>query len=441
MRRVHGESMLANNPGRLCLLTGCGDAVALTEPRPGMLKTIRRGMSLVFATLAVCLGVQLSHAAAAPSPQAPRDVLFLFDTTGSMASALSSSSAQAQQVMGALRTSLGAAVSFGVAEVRDYPTIYGGPTDLPWHLVQPITSDTSLVQTAMSGLVATGGGDEPEAYGRALYEANHDAAVGWRSGVKRLVVVIADNVPHDDDLNGSLPVRLRRPGGWATGQDPGVDAAVGTADDLDWEKVVLPDLKAGGLRIAMVLIQNPIYLPHWQYWAGLTGGTAVDGHADVPAAIVRATRSAASGGFVSTIEGFVARSAKARRQLGAALSGVLSCSRTPASAARLVKRVIASRESMLRQLAVLDRPTAQAALIASLLTRSLEHSLAADRHYLAWLNSLPAVRIPCRTPHGRAYVAAQREDRLATAAKRTFASAFNTLARSLHLRTWTASQF
>ena len=107
MRRVHGESMLANNPGRSSLLTGCGGAVALTEPRQGMSKTIRRGMILVFATLAVCLGVQLPRAAAAPPPQAPRDVLFLFDTTGSMASALSSSSAQAQQVMGALRTSLG----------------------------------------------------------------------------------------------------------------------------------------------------------------------------------------------------------------------------------------------------------------------------------------------------------------------------------------------
>ena len=96
MRRVHGESMLANNPARARLLTGCGDAVALSEPRQAMLKTIRRGMILVFATLAVCLGVQSPRAAAAQPSQAPRDVLFLFDTTGSMASALSSSSAQAQ---------------------------------------------------------------------------------------------------------------------------------------------------------------------------------------------------------------------------------------------------------------------------------------------------------------------------------------------------------
>ena len=401
----------------------------------------RRAITLLAAALAICLAVQSPHAAADSQPPASRDVLFLFDTTGSMASALSSASAQAQRVMAALRANLGSAVTFGVAEVRDYPVIYGGATDLPWHLVQPITSDTGLIQTALSSLVATGGGDGPEAYGRALYDANHDPAVGWRPGARRLVVVIADNVPHDDDLNGSLPPALQRPGGWATGQDPGADATVGTADDLDWEKVVLPDLRAGGLRIAMVLIQNPAYLPHWQYWAGLTGGTAVDGRADVPAAIVKAAKSAVSRSFVITIEQYLARSAKSRKQLGVALTGVFNCSRTRASASAVLRNVIANRKRMLRDLAALDRPTPQAALIALRLTRSLTHSLAADRHYLAWLRTLPAVHRPCTTPPGPSYAAARREDARATVAKKTFVATFDPLARSLSLRVWTAGQF
>jgi hypothetical protein len=39
------------------------------------------------------------------------------------------------------------------------------------------------------------------------------------------------------------------------------------------------------------------------------------------------------------------------------------------------------------------------------------------------------------------FTAAQREDRLATAAKRSFVSDFNPLARRLGRRTWSANEF
>jgi hypothetical protein len=60
---------------------------------------------------------------------------------------------------------------------------------------QPPTSDQSAVQNAINALSTAGGGNLPEAYGTALFQSRRDAAVGWASGAKHLVVLIADDVP------------------------------------------------------------------------------------------------------------------------------------------------------------------------------------------------------------------------------------------------------
>jgi hypothetical protein len=105
-----------------------------------------------------------------------------------------------------------------------------------------------------------------------------------------------------------------------------------------------------------------------------------------------------------------------------------------------VAGVTANRQSILGRLGTLTAPTAQAAQIASLLKRALAHSVAADRHYEGWLHSLQT-QAACSTRQNADFTAAQREDRQATAAKRSFVAAFNPLARRLGLRTWSADEF
>ena len=61
------------------------------------------------------------------------------------------------------------------------------------------------VLSTIGGLTIGYGGDGPEAYSRALWETDTNPTVGWRSGARHEIVLIADNVPHDVNLNEGLP--------------------------------------------------------------------------------------------------------------------------------------------------------------------------------------------------------------------------------------------
>ena len=202
---------------------------------------------------------------------AATDVLFVFDTTGSMAGALTEAQAQAAQVMSSLSGRL-PNLKFGVAQVRDY-----GSTPV-WGVEQAITANQGTVQSAIDALSADEGGDAPEAYGTALFQSANDDAVGWSAGAKHLVVLIADDVPHDDDLNaGFRPTSStsRRHGTRASTQ--GRDG-----DGIDWQQE-LASFKAADFTLAFVLYHGvPAYLPYWNWWAGLTGGQATESSSSTP---------------------------------------------------------------------------------------------------------------------------------------------------------------
>jgi hypothetical protein len=70
----------------------------------------------------------------------------------------------------------------------------------------------------------------------------------------------------------------------------------------------------------------------------------------------------------------------------------------------------------------------------------MTHSVQADVHYENWLHYLQG-QPACSKRQNSDFSAAQREDRLATAAKRSFVSAYNPFARRLRLRTWSADEF
>jgi hypothetical protein len=208
---------------------------------------------------------------------AKTDILLLFDTTGSMGSALASAAAQVNSMTANIDTRL-PDVQYGVAEVRDYPLYDSGGGDgaYPYKVNQPITGDRGAVTAAINALTADGGGDGPEAYGGALYAATVGVGFGWRPGARRLVVLVADNVPHDDDLNLGIPAdQQTRTSPWNTKVDPGPDGVAGTADDIDWQPL-LDAMAYNGVSLAYVLFQgNSSYLPYWNIWAARTGGAAI----------------------------------------------------------------------------------------------------------------------------------------------------------------------
>jgi hypothetical protein len=139
-----------------------------------------------------------------------------------------------------------------------------------------------------------------------------------------------------------------------------------------------------------------------------------------------------------SIEFDLGQMARDRAKLKSALAAVSRCALSPVAAAGQVAAVADGRQRLLNQLLALSAPTAQVARIKLLLRQSLIHSIAADRHYRDWL-ARQGVRCPTnQTPD---LLQAQREDGLATAAKQSFVAAFNPLARQLHLRTWSATDF
>jgi len=241
--------------------------------------------------------------AQADTSPAATDVLFVFDTTVSMKDAIGEGRSAIPEAM----SEIAAAVPdprFGLVEVNDYDEVlkpggfeYGiGEGHPAWKLHVPITADRSQIAAGILKLSADGGGDSPEAYGRALFESVTNPAIGWRAGARGVIVLVADNVPHDDDLNEGIPAEsLALPSPFDTGADPGADGMVGSGDDLDWQGTVLPTLAAEDKRLEYVdYLGAPQYLPYWQSWTARAGGSVVQAAgSDLTAKIVEAVEAGA----------------------------------------------------------------------------------------------------------------------------------------------------
>jgi hypothetical protein len=248
---------------------------------------LRRASACALAAVAIAAAVGVPAGAATKA-----DVQLLFDTPGSMGGALDGAKEQMIGVQERLRAEI-PDVQFAVAEMKDYYSDsvpgYGDEGDFPWKLHQSVTGDPAKVQAAIDPLEADGGNDSPEAYAGALEQADLDSAVGWRSGARRLVVLIADDMPHDLDLNEGIPedTPWYQDSPFDTGVDPGKDQQAGTADDIDWQPL-LGRLKDHGIPLLYVHFNgDPGYLPYWKIWAAITGGTAaMAGESDLGDTIV-----------------------------------------------------------------------------------------------------------------------------------------------------------
>lgn len=143
--------------------------------------------------------------------------------------------------------------------------------------------------------------------------------------------------------------------------------------------------------------------------------------------------------FVSRVENFLVQSSEGRREVSAAVSGVVHCRLGPRAAIDRLNRVQRNRQSLLQQVAALAVPgDAGAARSADLFQQAEQRSISADWHYRDWL----AKRTTCGQPKPSPDLhAAWSADRAATRAKRQFVAVFNPLARRFHRRSWSATEF
>lgn len=120
------------------------------------------------------------------------DIYFLADTTGSMSGSISNVKTNAANI---LSTTSGIGnVQWAVGDYKDVDDTY------VYRLDQGMTANTTAVTTGINTWGASGGGDTPEAELYALYRAATDAATGWRTGSRKLLIWFGDAAGHDPSL-------------------------------------------------------------------------------------------------------------------------------------------------------------------------------------------------------------------------------------------------
>lgn len=234
------------------------------------------------------------------------DVVFAFDLTGSMGGTLSTAKSKSTSMMSQLNAIPGMDVQFGVVSYMDYTDTYtshnytatygsAASGDYPYSMDQSVTDNTSSVSSAINGLTLGYGMDGPEAYTRMMYESYADSNISWRPGAKRIVVNFGDHVPHDDNLNDGITSDT-----WSTGADPGRDAVVLNADDLDLQ-TVLAGMDSNGVTLIEAHTSNWTttsglgVVQYWAHWTGITGGqTFLTGSSTLVTDVVNAVNATAS---------------------------------------------------------------------------------------------------------------------------------------------------
>ncbi len=265
---------------------------------------LSRRTCCVIAAITAVLAVGLARAAEPARAAAPEktDILFVFDTSGSMGGVIEEAKEEIKTLVASTEASL-PNVEFGVADVEDIPGYFDGEltetkteeeyeedNEKAWALWQPLTSSENAVEEAINNLsgeeVAHYGGDGPEAYGRALYESASNPRVGWRSGARHEIVMIADNVPHTPNVNEGIPEEFWLQNPFDTFEEPegkwGIPGTVWKpGESLEFHKT-LQKLDNEEKPLAMVDYfhteyesEDENYIHYWEYWAAATGGQAI----------------------------------------------------------------------------------------------------------------------------------------------------------------------
>lgn len=123
------------------------------------------------------------------------EVVFSFDTTGSMYPCLTQVRRKIQECVTRLFSEIGAEnLKIGVTAHGDY-------CDAKYSYVTkhcPLTTDMKKIVNFVETVGATGGGDAPECYELVLHEA---LSFPWTPGWNHVLVVIGDELPHEANQN------------------------------------------------------------------------------------------------------------------------------------------------------------------------------------------------------------------------------------------------
>ena len=121
---------------------------------------------------------------------APRkaDIILALDTTGSMGAAITQAQNDANAIVSDIQGTIPGA-RFAVVDFKDYPiSPFGGGADYPWKVDRNFTDNScptggcdgpTPIASALNGLSASGGSDEPEAYNTAFYNAYSDTSLNF----------------------------------------------------------------------------------------------------------------------------------------------------------------------------------------------------------------------------------------------------------------------
>ena len=206
------------------------------------------------------------------------DIIVAIDTTGSMGIPIAQAQADASNICSTVKGSIPGA-RFAAVDFEDYEGMpLGAPGDTPYLLLTPgFISDCTAFSAALATMTADGGGDGPEAYNRAFFEAYSDAAYGAPVAAggrdplaSQFLVVLGDATPHSATGFGSCVD--------APPDDFGRDGAPGGGDDLT-TTATINGLIANDITLLMIRYTTggvSVLLPCYVDMASATGGTAVD---------------------------------------------------------------------------------------------------------------------------------------------------------------------
>ena len=125
------------------------------------------------------------------------DVVFVVDATGSMDWVIREVLVRVVDIVDLTR-SLVPVSRFGVVAYRDFD-------DQEFLTrIQPLTFSVAKLTRFLESFEAKGGGDLKEAVSPAIDAAYHDA--GWRVGASRIMILIGDAPPHDQNMEHILSV-------------------------------------------------------------------------------------------------------------------------------------------------------------------------------------------------------------------------------------------
>ena len=124
----------------------------------------------------------------AMSPNGPLQVVFSFDTTGSMKNALAEVRGRLSDMLQRLQTDIPGVTTAVVA--------HGDYCDASTYITKHIDFTNNLPELVnfVNNVKTTCGGDEPEAYEVMLRLVRRD--LKWSPGSQRVLVVIGDAYPH-----------------------------------------------------------------------------------------------------------------------------------------------------------------------------------------------------------------------------------------------------